>query len=85
MSQLGRLDGPHPPGGPPDELDVLVVSAIPALGQVSPDVRRLVGAAMTRQTFAFGEVLVRADEPADALFIIISGTVRVVSRGRLRQ
>jgi ABC-type bacteriocin/lantibiotic exporter with double-glycine peptidase domain/CRP-like cAMP-binding protein len=46
-----------------------------------PDVRRLVEASFTHVEFGFGEVIVTEGDQADALFVIQSGTARVVKAG----
>jgi ATP-binding cassette subfamily B protein len=45
------------------------------------DVRRLVQAAFTRQSYAFGEVIVAEGDEADALYVLASGTARAVKAG----
>ena len=45
------------------------------------DVRRLVEASFTPVRFGFGEVIVAEGDEADALFVITSGTARVVKAG----
>jgi ABC-type bacteriocin/lantibiotic exporter with double-glycine peptidase domain/CRP-like cAMP-binding protein len=62
-------------------------SATADLGRVAllevmpPAVRRLVEASFTRLAFSFGEVIVAEGAEADALFVIVSGTARVVKVG----
>lgn len=53
-----------------------------ALLELMPaDVRRLVEASFARVAFGFGEVIVAEGDEADALFVIDSGTARVVKVG----
>jgi ABC-type bacteriocin/lantibiotic exporter with double-glycine peptidase domain/CRP-like cAMP-binding protein len=53
-----------------------------ALLELMPaDVRRLVQASFTRMSFGFGEMIVAEGDEADALFVIESGTARVVKTG----
>jgi ATP-binding cassette subfamily B protein len=53
-----------------------------ALFELMPaDVRRLVEASFTRVKFGFGEVIVAEGDEADALFVIESGTARVIKAG----
>ncbi|HTQ18079.1 peptidase domain-containing ABC transporter [Mycobacterium sp.] len=53
-----------------------------ALLELMPtDVRRLVEASFTPVEFGFGEVIVTEGDQADALFVIQSGTARVVKAG----
>jgi ABC-type bacteriocin/lantibiotic exporter with double-glycine peptidase domain/CRP-like cAMP-binding protein len=78
VSRLERTEASGPPDLPQADAEGLILSAIPALRQVSVEVRSLVSAAMTLKSFGFGEVLVRSGEAADAMYIIVSGGVRVV-------
>jgi ABC-type bacteriocin/lantibiotic exporter with double-glycine peptidase domain len=48
---------------------------------MSPDVRRLVESLFTHVEFGFGEVIFTEGDQADALFVIRSGTARVVKAG----
>jgi ABC-type bacteriocin/lantibiotic exporter with double-glycine peptidase domain/CRP-like cAMP-binding protein len=53
-----------------------------ALLELMPaDVRRLVEASFTPVTFGFGEVIVAEHDQADAMFVILSGTARVIKAG----
>jgi ATP-binding cassette subfamily B protein len=54
---------------------------IELLELMPPDVRRLVEASFTRAAFGFGEVIVAEGDEAEALFVIESGTARVVKEG----
>jgi ATP-binding cassette subfamily B protein len=60
----------------PDEL-----RRIPLLELMPADVRRLVEASFTPVQFGFGEVIVAEGDEADALFVIQSGTARVIKAG----
>jgi ABC-type bacteriocin/lantibiotic exporter with double-glycine peptidase domain/CRP-like cAMP-binding protein len=64
-----------PPSAAPDLHRVALFELMPA------DVRRLVEASFTRVGFGFGEVIVSEDAEADALFVIESGTARVIKAG----
>ncbi len=48
---------------------------------VPPDVRALVVASFEPRTFAFGEVIVREGEQADAFYVLTAGRARVVKQG----
>lgn len=60
--------------------DPTAVPDVPiALLELMPaDIRRLVTASFTPIAYKFGETIVNEGEPADALFVIASGTARVV-------
>ena len=62
--------------GPPAEL-----RRISLLELMPSDVRRLVEASLTPVEFGFGEVIVAEGDEADALFVIQSGTARVIKTG----
>jgi ATP-binding cassette subfamily B protein len=51
---------------------------IELLDLMPADVRRLVEASFTRVQYGFGEVIVAAGDEADALFVLESGTARVI-------
>lgn len=55
------------------------VHDLPLLAHLAPDARRVVAASFTRVSFGFGEVIVRRGDPADAMFLIVSGHARVVA------
>jgi len=57
------------------------LSRVALLELMSPDVRRLVEASFTHVEFGFGEVIFTEGDQADALFVIQSGTARVVKAG----
>ena len=68
--------GPTPtPSAPAEPRRVALLELMPA------DVRRLVEASFTPVRFGFGEVIVAEGDEADALFVITSGTARVVKAG----
>jgi ABC-type bacteriocin/lantibiotic exporter with double-glycine peptidase domain/CRP-like cAMP-binding protein len=56
----------------------LELRRVALLELMPPDVRRLVEASFTHVEFGFGEVIVAEGDQADALFVIQSGTARVV-------
>jgi HlyB family type I secretion system ABC transporter len=58
-----------------------VFASVPALALLSDDVRRLVTASFEPAAFSFGDAIVREGEPADAFFVLTSGTARVVKQG----
>ena len=64
-----------PPSAAPDLHRVALFELMPA------DVRRLVEASFTRVRFGFGDVIVSEGAEADALFVIESGTARVIKAG----
>lgn len=55
------------------------VQDLPLLSHLAPDARRVVAASFTRVSFGFGDVIVRRGDPADAMFLIVSGRARVVA------
>ena len=68
-------DRPTAPSAPAELRSVALLELMPA------DVRRLVETAFTRVTFGFGEVIVAEGDQADAVFVIESGTARVIKAG----
>lgn len=68
-------DRPRAPSAPVELRRVALLELMPA------DVRRLVEASFTPVQFGFGEVLVTEGDEADALFVIQSGTARVIKAG----
>jgi len=54
------------------------LDAVPALRALPPDVRRLLAGAVRRQSYRFGQVVVRQDDDADAWFILEKGRARVL-------
>jgi ATP-binding cassette subfamily B protein len=58
-----------------------VLDAVPLVAAVPPEVRSLLEAAFVPQRFAFGEVIVREGDDADAFFVLVSGTARAVKTG----
>ena len=65
----------YEPPAPPE------LRRIPLLELMPAEVRRLVEASFSRESFVFGEVMVAEGDPADALYVIESGTARVVKAG----
>jgi ABC-type bacteriocin/lantibiotic exporter with double-glycine peptidase domain/CRP-like cAMP-binding protein len=68
-------ESPHAPGA------LAAAPRVELLELMSPDVRRLVEASFTRESYKFGDVIVAQGDVADALFVIESGTARVVKTG----
>jgi HlyB family type I secretion system ABC transporter len=54
---------------------------LPALSLLTDEVRRLVAASFEAVRYEFGTVIVREGEPADAFYVVTSGTARVVKEG----
>lgn len=63
------------PGAPVELLRIALLELMPT------DIRRLVEASFARVQFGFGEVIVAEGDRADALFVIQSGTARVIKTG----
>jgi ATP-binding cassette subfamily B protein len=57
------------------------LAALPLLGHLSPDARRLVEDSFVPVSYPFGSVIVREGDPADAFYVVVAGTARVVKRG----
>jgi ATP-binding cassette subfamily B protein len=58
-----------------------VLGTLPLLEFLPSDVRARVAARFARVTYPFGAVIVREGDPADALYVLVSGRARVVKRG----
>ncbi len=58
----------------------LVLQGIPVLSYLPADIRDLVVGSFIPATFAFGQVMVREGDTADALYVIVSGRARMVKR-----
>jgi ATP-binding cassette subfamily B protein len=54
---------------------------LPLLEFLPADVRGRVASRFERVTYPFGAVIVREGDPADALYVLVSGRARVVKRG----
>jgi HlyB family type I secretion system ABC transporter len=54
---------------------------LPALSLVTEEVRGLLAASFEPVSFSFGDVIVREGEAADAFYLLVSGTARVVKHG----
>src|SRR5262245_60215350 len=54
---------------------------LPALSLLSDDARGLVVGSFEDVSYPFGTVIVREGEPADAFYLVVSGTARVVASG----
>jgi ATP-binding cassette subfamily B protein len=64
--------------------DVVAEAALgklPLLEFLPPAVRAQVARRFVRATYTFGAVIVREGDPADALYVLLSGRARVVKRG----
>ena len=57
-----------------------VVRELVALGQLPEELRTVVIESFVPEQYAFGEAIVRQDEPGDALYVIASGRARIVRR-----
>jgi HlyB family type I secretion system ABC transporter len=57
------------------------LASLPLLGHLSPDARRLVEDSFVPVSYPFGSVIVREGDPADAFYVLVTGTARVVKRG----
>jgi ATP-binding cassette subfamily B protein len=60
--------------------DALVLAALPLLQFLPPDLRARVTADFALVRYSFGHVIVREGDPADALYVLVSGRARVVKR-----
>ncbi|HKG93602.1 MAG TPA: cyclic nucleotide-binding domain-containing protein, partial [Gemmatimonadaceae bacterium] len=58
-----------------------VLARLDFLAFLPPDVRDLIAASFVPESFPFGTPIVREGEPADALYVLVSGKARVVKRG----
>ena len=72
---MSSSDPAATPGAPAELRPVALLELMPA------DVRRLVEASFSRMSFGFGEVIVAEGDSADALYVMESGTARVVKKG----
>ena len=61
------------------ELDV-ILQQVPILQFLPQDVRELVEASFVSASYTFGQEIVREGEPADALYVLVSGRARVLKR-----
>ena len=57
-----------------------VVQQLPILQFLPPDVRELVESSFVPASYTFGQEIVRQGEPANALYVLVSGRTRVVKR-----
>src|ERR1700719_4392964 len=64
----------------PAEIEELI-AGLPAFAPLPPDVRALVADSFETVDHPFGSVIVREGDPADAFYIVASGSARVVKRG----
>ena len=58
-----------------------ILEDLPLFGLMPPDVRRLVAASFEPVNYPFGAVIVEEGEPADALYVIVSGRARALRQG----
>ena len=66
----------RPPAGAPPDL----LAEHPAFRLMPADARALVAASFVPVSYAFGDLIVREGDPADAFFLIASGIVRAIKR-----
>ncbi len=64
----------------PPEDAVLVLDELPAFRAMPEDVRRIVAEAFEPVAYDFGQVIVREGDEADAFYVVVSGTARVLKR-----
>src|SRR5690348_107439 len=57
-----------------------VLGQIPALSLLTDEVRRLVEASFEPVEYSLGDVIVRQGDPADAFYVMRSGSARVVKQ-----
>jgi len=57
-----------------------VLAQLPILQFLPPDVRELVVGSFVSASYTFGQEIVREGEPADALYVLVSGRARVFKR-----
>ncbi len=57
-----------------------ILETIPILQFLPPDVRAAVEASFVSVSYTFGQEIVREGEPADALFVLVTGRARVLKR-----
>jgi len=58
-----------------------ILQGLPVLSGLPPDVRDLVVASFVPIDYGFGKLVVTEGQPADALYVLVSGRARVVKRG----
>jgi CRP-like cAMP-binding protein len=61
------------------------LASLPALAHLSGDARRLVEDSFVAVSYPFGSVIVREGDPADAFYVLVTGSARVVKRGERDQ
>jgi HlyB family type I secretion system ABC transporter len=64
----------------PSEESLRVLDELPAFRAMPDDVRRVVGEAFEPVAYDFGQVIVREGDPADAFYVVVSGSARVLKR-----
>jgi HlyB family type I secretion system ABC transporter len=57
------------------------LASLPLLAHLSGDARRLVEDSFVPASYPFGSVIVREGDPADAFYVLVTGTARVVKHG----
>ena len=69
-------------GSPEFAVDVEeALGQIAALSLLSEDVRRLIASSFEPVAYGLGDVIVREGDPADAFYLLVDGSARVVKRG----
>lgn len=63
-----------------DSLDA-VLQSLPVLGGLPHDVREIVVASFVPASYTFGQAIVQEGDASDALYVLVSGRVRMVKRG----
>jgi ATP-binding cassette subfamily B protein len=64
----------------PSDESLAVLDELPAFRAMPEEVRRAVGEAFEPVAYDFGQVIVREDDEADAFYVIVSGSARVLKR-----
>jgi ATP-binding cassette subfamily B protein len=57
------------------------LAQLPLLAHLGPDARRLIEDSFVPVSYPFGAVIVREGDPADAFYVVVTGSARVVKRG----
>ena len=66
----------------PTEEARAVLHELPLFRFLSPEIRKLVVDSFSAASFTFGEPIVTEGEAADAFYVLVSGTARVIKTGR---
>ena len=64
----------------PSEESLRVLDELPAFRAMPDEVRRVVGESFEPVAYDFGQVIVREGDDADAFYVVVSGTARVLKR-----